>query len=143
VHTIDTLSAVSLLIQQVGKTGTCRGAVSTFDGRRLATQTATPAGQEMLAPTDRSIFSGKALRCNIEGRQLAGFVHNEDEDDLKKPRQGVVWLADLVPGAPPVPVKVIFENKILGQVTLYLTSVTGGPDATVAQCCGNPASSMR
>jgi hypothetical protein len=39
----------------------------------------------------------------------------------------------MVPGAPPVPVKVIFENKILGEVTLYLTSVTGGPGATVAQ----------
>jgi hypothetical protein len=41
----------------------------------------------------------------------------------------------MVPGAPPVPVKVIFENRILGHVTLYLTSVTGGPVSAVAQCC--------
>jgi hypothetical protein len=34
-----------------------------------------------------------------------------------------------------VPVKVIFENKILGRVTLYLTAVTGGPGTAVAQCC--------
>jgi hypothetical protein len=134
-HTIDTLSALALLIRQVGQTGTCAGTVTTFDGRRLATQTAHAMGEEMLAPTSASIFSGKALHCDLEGRQLGGFVHNENEDSLKKPRHGDAWLADMVPGAPPVPVKVIFENKFLGHVTLYLTSVSRGPGDAVAQCC--------
>lgn len=131
-HTIDTLSAIALLIRQVGHDGTCEGSVTTFDGRRLAQQIAHRTGEEVLAPTDRSIFAGKALRCDFEGRQLGGFVRNEDEDGLRKPRHGTAWVADLVPGAPPVPVKVIFDNKVLGQVTLYLTAVTGGP-AAVAQ----------
>jgi hypothetical protein len=142
-HTIDTLSAVALLIRQVGQTGTCGGSVTTFDGRRLATQTARAGGEEILPPTDRSIFSGKAFRCDLVGQQLAGFVRNEDEDDLKKPRVGAAWLANLVPGAPPVPVKVIFENKILGKVTLYLTAVTGGPSAAVAQCCATKGDAVR
>jgi hypothetical protein len=38
---------------------------------------------------------------------------------------------------------VIFENKILGQVTLYLTSVTGGPTSAVAQCCAAKGSEVR
>jgi hypothetical protein len=135
-HTIDTLSALALLIHQVGQTGTCGGTVTTFDGRRLATQTARAMGEEDLPKTGPSIFAGKALHCDLEGRQLGGFVRNEDEDSLRKPRHGAAWLADVVPGAPPVPVKVIFDNKILGQVTLYLTSVSGGPGTAMAQCCG-------
>jgi hypothetical protein len=125
-HTVDTLSAVALLIRQVGETGTCGGSVTTFDGRRLAIQSAHDSGPENLPRTDKSIFAGRALRCDFDGRQLGGFVRNEDEDALRKPRHGTAWLADMVPGAPPVPVKVIFDNKILGQVTLYLTSVQGG-----------------
>jgi hypothetical protein len=135
-HTIDTLSALALLIRQVGESGTCSGTVTTFDGRRLATQTARAVGEEDLPKAGPSIFSGKALHCDLEGRQLGGFVHTEDEDSLRKPRHGSAWLADIIPGAPPVPVKVIFENKILGQVTLYLTAVSGGPGTAVAQCCG-------
>jgi hypothetical protein len=141
-HTIDTLSALAVLIRQVGHNGVCDGTVTTFDGRRLSQQTAHRTGDEVLPATDRSMFAGKALRCDFEGRQLGGFVRNEDEDDLRKPRHGTAWMADLVPGAPPVPVKVIFENKVLGQVTLYLTAVTGGP-AAVAQCCASQGASVR
>jgi hypothetical protein len=133
-HTIDTLSALALLIRQVGDSGTCGGSVTTFDGRRLAVQTAHAAGQETLPQTGKSIFAGNALRCDFDGKQLGGFVRTEDEDALRKPRHGTAWLADMVPGAPPVPVKVIFENKILGQVTLYLTAVEGG--AAVASASG-------
>jgi hypothetical protein len=125
-HTIDTLSALALLIRQVGETGTCAGSATTFDGRRLAIQSVHDSGQETLPQTNKSIFAGPALRCDFDGRQLGGFVRNEDEDALRKPRHGTAWFANLVPGAPPVPVKVAFENKILGQVTLYLTSVEGG-----------------
>ncbi len=142
-HTIDTLSAVAQLIRQVGENGTCDGTVTTFDGRRLASQTAHRTGDEVLPPTDRSIFAGRALRCDFDGRLLGGFVRNEDEEELKKPRHGTAWLADMVPGAPPVPVKVIFENRILGLVTLYLTSVTGGPLSAVAQCCATKGAEVR
>ncbi len=123
-HTIDTLSAVASLIRQAGQSGRCDGTVKTFDGRRLAVQTAHTAGQEMLNKTARSIFAGQALRCDFEGRQLAGFIRNENEDDLRKPRHGTAWLAGMLPNAPPVPVRVAFENKLLGQVTLYLTALT-------------------
>ena len=120
-HTIDTLSAVALLIHAVAETGTCAGSATTFDGRRLATQTVHSSGQDMLPATGRSVFHGSALRCDFDGRQLGGFVNNENEDDLRKPRHGTAWFAAMLPGAPPVPVRVAFENKLLGQVTLYLT----------------------
>ena len=50
-------------------------------------------------------------------------MNNENEDSLRKPRHGTAWLAAVLPGAPPVPVRVAFDNKLLGQVMLYLTSV--------------------
>ena len=129
-HTVDTLSAVASLIRQVGQSGRCDGSLTTFDGRRLAVQTVHTTGPDVLPKTGRSIFAGQATRCDFDGRQLAGFIRTENEDDLRKPRHGTAWLAEMLPGAPPVPVRVTFENKILGQVTLYLTAVTpAGPVA--------------
>ncbi len=123
-HTIDTLSAVAALIRQVGTDGRCEGSVTTFDGRRLAIQSVHTTGNDVLPQTGRSVFHGQALRCDFDGRQLGGFVTDENEDDLRKPRHGTAWLAAMLPGAPPVPVRVGFENKLLGQVTLYLTSAS-------------------
>ncbi len=123
-HTIDTLSAAALLIHQVGGAAQCDGSVSTYDGRRLATQDAHTAGQEMLAHSGRSIFAGQALRCEVTGHQLAGFIRGESQADLKRPRHGTVWLANMLQGGPPVPVRVSFDHRLLGQVTLYLTALT-------------------
>ncbi len=123
-HTIDSLSAVAMLIHDVAQTGACEGTVTTFDGRRLATQTVHTTGLEMLPHTGRSIFQGQALRCDFDGQQLGGFVNNENQGTLRKPRHGTAWLAALLPNGPPVPVRVAFDNNILGQVTLYLTSAT-------------------
>jgi hypothetical protein len=59
-------------------------------------------------------------------------MKGEDEATLRQPRPGKAWLAPLVPSAPPVPVKVIFYNKLLGEVTLFLTAASGGPEPAVA-----------
>ncbi len=123
-HTIDSLSALALLIHLIGQTGHCDGSVTTFDGRRLATQTVHTFGRDSLKQTGRSIYAGPVLRCDFEARQLAGFIRGENEADLRRPRHGTAWLADILPTAPPVPVRVAFENRLLGQVTLYLTALT-------------------
>jgi hypothetical protein len=34
----------------------------------------------------------------------------------------------MVPGAPPVPVRIAFENDLLGQVTLYVTAASGAKE---------------
>ena len=121
VHTVDTLSAIASLLRQVASSGRCEGALNTFDGRRLSAIEAHTAGQDVLAPTGRSIFHGTALRCDFEGRQLAGFVHDADDSVLRRPQHGSAWFASLVPGGPPVPVRVTFENRTLGATTVYLT----------------------
>jgi hypothetical protein len=119
-NTIDTLSALAQLLRQVQAAGRCEGAAATFDGRRLAEVSARTVGEEVLPPSSRSIYSGKALRCDFEGRQLAGFLHGEDQERLRRPQHGSAWLASLTPGGPKVPVQIAFETRWFGTTTLYL-----------------------
>jgi hypothetical protein len=95
-----------------------------FDGRRLSEIAATDAGQEMLEPTRRSSFSGPATRCDFEGRLLAGFMLDDDRARAARPQTGSAWMARLLPNAPPLPVRMTFQTRWLGHVTMYLTSVT-------------------
>ena len=115
-HTVDTLSAMASLLHQVASSGRCEGALNTFDGRRLSAITAHTVGEEVLPKTDRSVFEGPALRCDFEGRQTGGFVHV-----LRRPQRGSAWFASLAPGAAPVPVRIVFANRVLGATTVYLT----------------------
>jgi hypothetical protein len=131
-RTIDTLSAIAMLVRRVGETGKCDGTAMVFDGHRLTSLKAITAGDETLPPSPKSHFSGKTLRCDFEGNQLAGFVKGQDEAKLRATRRGSAWFAPFVPGAPPVPVRVTFEHPLLGLVTLYMTNATGSP-AAVAQ----------
>ena len=119
--TIDTESAVVQLIYHVAATGRCESSARIFDGRRLSEVQAVTAGVENLAPEKGSAFSGPALRCNFEGRQLAGFVHDVDEATLKRVQHGSAWLAPLRPGAMPFPVKMQFNTRFFGDATMYLT----------------------
>jgi hypothetical protein len=131
-HTIDTLSALAMLVRQVGDTGRCDGDAMIFDGRRLTALTARTVGTQDLPRTSRSIFTGPSLRCDFQGNQLAGFKKDDSEAQQRRTKYGNAWLATVVPGAPPIPVRVIFDNKVLGQVTLYLTAAEASA-ASVAQ----------
>ncbi len=132
-HTIDNLSAIAMLVRQVADTGRCDGNATIFDGRRLTALTARTIGTQALPQTDRSIFSGDSLRCDFQGNQLAGFLKNDTEAAQRRTRYGNAWLASVLPGVPPIPVRVIFENKALGQVTLYLTDAKPLPPGPLAQ----------
>ncbi len=123
-HTIDTLSAMAILLREVNESGRCDGARQTFDGRRLSEISASTAGEENLPPTSRSTFRGEALRCNFEGRQLAGFLRDGDQAQLRKPQSGSAWFARVLPGAPPIPVRIVFNTRQFGMTTMYLTGVS-------------------
>ncbi len=120
-HTIDSLSAMAALLRRLSATGRCEGAATTFDGRRLSQIDVRTAGEEVLKPTGRSSFQGAALRCDFEGRQLAGFIHDADEAVLRRPQHGSAWFARLTPGSPLVPVRITFETRQFGAATMYLT----------------------
>ncbi len=127
VRSIDTLSAVAMLMRRVARTGRCESEATTFDGRRAVDIAARTVGQEQLEPSDRSIFRGAALRCDFEGRLLAGFMRHGDQAEMRHPQHGSAWLASVVPGAPPIPVRISFETRWFGPATMYLTEAGAGP----------------
>jgi hypothetical protein len=61
------------------------------------------------------------LRCDFEGKQLAGFRRDADQNELGKPNDGSAWFATVTPGGPPIPVRVSFTTPQFGDTTMYLT----------------------
>lgn len=120
--TIDTLSAMAQLAEQVNETQRCDGSMRVFDGRRLIALSAKTAGIQILPPSNVSTFSGQALRCDVVSQQLAGFKHDQDEARLRRPQHGQAWFGRLAPGGPLVLVRATFPTVFFGHGTLYLQS---------------------
>lgn len=131
-NSADPLSALALLIRRVEDTGRCEASIRTFDGHRASQIEARTAGEEVLPPTDRSIFSGKALRCDFVSQMLAGFLYEDSTPYSRRPLHGAAWLARMVPGAPPVPVRMQFETHWFGDATMYLTQLGQTPPTEIA-----------
>lgn len=131
-HTIDTASAMALLLHRMIEGQSCDLTARVFDGRRLMILAAQPAGTEALAPTLRSFFHGLALRCDITGRLLAGFLRSDDLAKRERVRYGAVWFAHPIPGLPLLPVRMSFDNRWFGVATMYLTNIAAGPHALPA-----------
>ncbi|MEJ0020694.1 MAG: DUF3108 domain-containing protein [Acetobacteraceae bacterium] len=121
-HTMDTLSALAQLMRRVEREHSCDTSVRTYDGRRVLEVSARTGGSERLEPTDRSTFSGPTLRCDFEGRALAGFLIGDTNPEHRQPLRGSAWFAPAVPGAPTLPVRIAFQTRWFGLATMYLTS---------------------
>jgi hypothetical protein len=126
VHTVDYMSALMGLMRNVATSARCEGATRLYDGRRLTEAAARTMGVETLAPTARSMFSGKALRCDFEGHMLAGFLSTDHDERRWAPLHGSVWLALVVPGTTPIPVQMTYETRWFGTATMYLTEAAQG-----------------
>jgi Protein of unknown function (DUF3108) len=122
-NSVDSLSALALLIRRVTDTGRCEASVHMFDGNRASEITAHTAGDEVLPPTTLSSFSGRTLRCDFLGQMLAGFLYSDSSAYDRRPLHGSAWLATMVPGEPPVPVRMQFDTHWFGEATMYLTQV--------------------
>jgi Protein of unknown function (DUF3108) len=127
-HTMDTLSALAQLMRRVARDHACETEVRTYDGRRVLDIVAHTGGAERLDPTGRSTFSGPALRCDFEGREVAGFLFGQDDPDHRRPLHGSAWLASVLPHAPPLPVRIEFQTRWFGLATMYLTAATERPE---------------
>ena len=132
-NTIDAVSALAQLLRTVEKTGRCDGAVRTYDGRRAVDVQATTVGPEMLEPTSRSVFTGRALRCNFTGHLVAGFKLDEDHAKAARPLTGSAWLAPLREGEAPLPVRIVFQTRWMGDMTMYLSGFGDGDTVDLAR----------
>lgn len=120
--TVDTLSGMAFVVREVIRTGKCDGRAKLYDGRRVLDVVARPVGREVLAADSRSAFSGPAVRCDFEGRQLAGFMKDMDSAERQKLHLNRAWFAAPGPGRAIMPVRIEFEARIVGQATAFLAA---------------------
>jgi hypothetical protein len=123
--TIDTLTAIVGLLRRVAETGRCEGEAALFDGRRRTDVNARTEGEDTLHAPRSGIFAGPALRCIVEGRQVAGFWSGQGRDEAGAPRSATAWLARPQPGMPLIPVRIEAETG-WGPVYIHLTRIARG-----------------
>jgi hypothetical protein len=129
--TLDPLSAVVALVNQVIRNGACAGRVAVFDGTRRFDLEASPAGTSEVTKIGASLYQGPATECAIEPVFIDGF-RQADVDAGIYPRQATMWIAPVVAGAPPVPVRVIGASA-LGSLRLDLVEAWAMDGATAAK----------
>jgi hypothetical protein len=119
--TVDGLSALAKLARNVALTGRCDGEAAVFDGRRRADYRVRTGGVERLAA--EGAFGGEALRCAFEAQILAGFRHSEDPEEARQPQFGTAWLARVLPGGPPLPVRIEVPSRWFGTIRVVLAGL--------------------
>ena len=121
--TVDPLSAMAEMLRDAARTGRCDVSQRTYDGRRLEMFEARTVGEDDIASSGRSSFSGRSLRCDYTRQPIAGFRLGSGRAEDSRARHGSFWLAPVAPGGPPLPVRGVIDAMYLGEVTMYLTSV--------------------
>ena len=116
---VDTLTALLAVSRQVARLGArgCDLEVTVFDGRRLKKITLAPSGEGRV-PGHPEVT---AVRCHIEGRQLAGFWRDWDREEAERPQTGMVWIAAPFDGAPALPLRLEMGIDWLGTLVVTLT----------------------
>lgn len=117
--TIDALSAIALLSRTVAGSGACEGQAQVYDGRRRSDFAVSTQGRELIRPW-RTAWHGTAVRCAFEGRQVAGFMRDQERDRAAAPQRGTAWMAAPFPGAPPIPVRIEIPSRWFGTATAVL-----------------------
>ena len=123
---IDTLSAIAFLVRRVADTGGCDGDARVFDGRRLTEIRAHTVGHVPTASAESGAYVGDALRCDFTGQLVAGFLL-DNSPWQRQPHGGAAWIARAVPGGPPIPVRLTFETRWVGEIAMVLTDAGPGP----------------
>ena len=117
--TVDALSALAALSRQVEREQGCSLTAPVFDGRRRSDFTTDGVRWERMLPW-RGAWAGNALRCDFEGRQVAGFRRDGEGREAAAPQRGTAWFAAPYAGAPPVPVRVDIPTRWFGTATAVL-----------------------
>ncbi len=122
-HVIDSMSVTALVVHEVATQGHCSGHVKVFDGRQVEAVNLHADGPDDLPPTDRSSWRGPTLRCVLDTRVLAGFYRDESPDSPSM-HSDTIWMGTVLPGLPPLPVRMSTATRHIGRMMLYLTDAT-------------------
>jgi len=127
-NSVDILTGTLKMLKNVKDTDKCQGEFPVFDGKRKFNLTLTDDGTEVLEPSKYSRFSGKALRCTLKVKPVAGFnkkdknrgwmaVQNHTEERRKLP---TLWIAKLPNIEQPVLVRMEIASDY-GSVVAHLS----------------------
>lgn len=125
----DPLAGVLQTAILLGDSGECIAEADVVEGRKLFRATVTDGGLEVLPRSRRSIFQGPAQRCDFTLIPEAGAFDDGEWDSERG--SGSVWLARLVDGMPPVPVRMRFERDG-GSAYIHLRELTASNGAVVS-----------
>ncbi|SMH58517.1 DUF3108 domain-containing protein [Azospirillum agricola] len=150
--TYDPLSAFLTVLAASARGEACTRSLPVFDGRRRYDMQFQDVGPRLVGASRYSIFSGTARQCRVSYRPVAGYARTAPGNGFWQ-RNGAaaerppadLWLAPVVPGQPPLPVRLETDSD-LGAVVIHLTGVTP-PDGTPSTgtppagspSAGNPA----
>jgi hypothetical protein len=119
--TLDPISALLAATQALATQHSCAQHVKVFDGRRRFDLVFSDGGSALLKPTEYGSFSGAATVCRFRYVRVAGFQkpggrwgNPRDADSVYQ-----VWLAPVLPGLPPVPVRIEVEGTF-GSLIVHL-----------------------
>lgn len=121
---LDPISAVLIATRAVGARHSCAQRLPVFDGRRRYDLAFSDGGPDVLKPSEYSSFSGAATLClfryiRVAGYQKAGRWNNPRDRD----RVYRAWVAPIVPGLPPLPVRIEVEGTF-GTMLVHLIATT-------------------
>ncbi len=136
--TIDPLSALFQVLVGVGAGESCTGGARVFDGRRLYQVEAARVAETELPESRIGVHAGTALECRLTISRQTGFW-NDAERRKYYPTVVSVWLADIVDGLPPVPVRAEAETSV-ATIVVHLVHVEEPGDGRLARDeAGGPA----
>lgn len=126
--TLDPISAVLAVVAKVAQSGRCEVEVPIYDGRRRYDLITQHLGEVELKASEVAPFGGMATRCGLAFEMLGGGWKKKSRRWKEAGRPEIeVFLAQVLPNAPPLPVRVHAKNNF-GALRIHLVaarSLTG------------------
>ncbi len=130
-NSTDILSSTLKVMNKIAEGGKCEGSDKIFDGARSYNLIFHHQQQVVLKGNEYNIYSGPATECTIEVKPLEGKWHKKPRGWLSIQEQGrergkmpTIWLAQMAPGEPAVPVKIRVKTEY-GTLFMHLTGYKG------------------
>lgn len=123
VNTLDPLTATLQTLMLQAPEQACSSDVSVYDGRRRYDVLTRNAAEQILKRSQYSMFSGKARRCDVLLKRIAGF-NKKKQRFYEEPGAIRLWLANMPTntGDLTVPVRLQSDTK-WGTLIAHLTKL--------------------
>jgi len=120
--TIDPLTEIASVSQQLARGEGCAGVRSVFDGLRRYDVVYEDLGETELESSSYDEYAGRARQCRSHLKPIAGFWQPKEEKG-ESVTSITAWMMAPAPGADPVPVRIAVEGP-RGTLSIHLTKVS-------------------